>query len=226
LAVLCSECGGPLVAGDGKKLRPDAKTCGPKCRSTRSRRLKRAKKQSALTRSYPPHAKEAAEHIDPHGHGSEVRDVAHKLLEDALRPVVREAITEDALKAIRSMVGLTPRVIQLLEIDMESDDATVRQRAYTLIAKYTLGHQAIVTPESQGAGQQMVVHFDLPRPGASAPLDGQPVLEAEAVETQECETCHIVKPLDEFVASSQRCIECYEGLQRQVAERFGTEATS
>jgi hypothetical protein len=167
--------------------------------------------------------KEAAEHIDPHGHGSTVRDVAHKLLEDELRPVVRESITEDALKAIRSMVGLTPRVIELLAEDMESLDAVVRQRAYTLIAKYTLGHQAIVTPESAGAGQQLVVNFALPRPGGppSETQEGGELVEGSAEETQQCDSCGADKPLSEMVAGSTRCRACFEGLHDDVRERFG-----
>lgn len=220
MAVVCTECSGSLA-----DQRAGSKTCGPRCRSARSRRLKRAKKAFSEARAYPAHAKEIAEHIDPSGHNADVKDITHRLLEQELRPVVREAITEDALRAIQSMVGLTPRIVELIAQDLESEDSTVRQRAYTLVAKYTLGHQAIVTPESAGAGQQLVVNFALPRPGQAvsetqeqeAPVDG------EAEETQPCDTCAVDKPLSEFVAGSQRCRDCYEQLQAEVQERFGTD---
>jgi hypothetical protein len=221
LAAVCSECGGSLA-----DKKPGTKTCKTSCRQKRSRRLARQKKAASAAAQLPPHQLEVSQSIYPSGGRREVVDTAHRLLEQELRPVVREAITEDALRAIQKMVGLTPRIVELLEQDLESEDSTVRQRAYSLVAKYTLGHQAIVTPDSANAGQQLVVNFALPRPGdgpvsetqeLEAPVDGT------AEETQPCDSCAVDKPLSQFVAGSQRCAECYARLQAEVQERFGTD---
>jgi hypothetical protein len=143
----------------------------------------------------------------------ETPDIAHKVIERELAPIVRAAITEEVLRSIRDMVGLTPRVVELIAADLESTDAVVRQKAYGLITKYTIGHPAIMQPEDKGGQQQLVINFAMPRPGDEAQAhpnvsnDDEDVVDADAV--SECDTCHESRPESDFVAGSNRCHECF-----------------
>jgi len=207
----CSECGTSL-AGKG----PHAKTCSPNCRSKRSRRLKRQQKERGEERALPEAQKELSERIR-----GEQDDVLHKVIEEEVRPVVRESITEDTLKAIGNLVGLTPRAVAAIEDDLASDDATIRQRAYTLIMKYTVGHQAIVRPPDEDRSQPIVVNFDLPRPAyVEGDVDNsEPEHVDEAIVVKTCDVCGREAPSDEFAANSTRCLDCY-AKQRARAEAF------
>jgi hypothetical protein len=191
LAVLCSECGGSRRRRQGcaRTLRP----ARPKCRSKRSRRLKRAQEAERARRGrYPPHAKEARSTSTRTATAQTVRDVAHKLLEDELRPVVREAITEDALKAIRSMVGLTPRVIELLAEDMESDDARTPARVHAdreVHARASGDRHARVRRRRPAAGRQLRAPPPRRTPRRAHARRTARARGRSAEETQQCETC-------------------------------------
>ena len=141
-------------------------------------------------------------------------DVTREIVKEELRPVVRAAITEEVLRSIQDLVGLAPRVVELLAQDLESTDPNVRQKAYTLIAKYTLGHTAIVTPEDQGSGQ-LVVNFNMPRPDAEPQYDTDGEVVQEIESERQCAFCDETKPLDKFVAGSDRCWECHAKLHEQ-----------
>lgn len=202
---ICSECSTPLTG-----MGPQAKTCGPAHRSARSRRLKRLKKEAGEAQGHTPAAQEIAARVR-----GEVRDVLPKVIEEEVRPVVRESITEDTLRAIAQMVGLTSAAVAAIADDLGSDDATIRQRAYSLVMKYTVGHGAIVTPIEQDKTQPINVHFQLPRPPA---IEGEATLEeeppepgeiAEATVVKTCDTCGKEGTLDEFAAASTRCKDCY-----------------
>jgi hypothetical protein len=131
---------------------------------------------------------------------------------EELRPIVREAITEEVLRSIDQLVALTPQAITALEADLESDDGLVRQKAYTLLLKYTVGNAAI-TSEDQPTG--LVVNFELPRPGRVAQEDDLP---AEAEELRQCLVCSEEYPTTEFVSGSDRCVTCHEQFQAKVKE--------
>lgn len=204
----CSECGSDL----GNK-RPQAKTCTTECRAKRSRRLRDAKKRSEETQRLPEHAQELTEIVR-----GERDDVVERVVQEEIRPVVREAITEETMRAIQDLVGLTPRVVAAISEDLASEDAVIRQRAYTLVAKYTIGHPAVVRPPEETAQKQLIVNFELPRPG-DTPVDA----EASAVELQEdefrqCDLCGADKPVTSFVAGSNRCADCYEGQQAKAKQ--------
>lgn len=197
---VCSEpgCNNPL---DGKDIK--AKTCSPSCRQKRSRRLRKQKKEAGLAAAATPEQREIAERVR-----AERDDVAHKIIEQEVRPIVRESITEDTMRAIQDMVGLTPQAVRAIGEDLASEDATIRQRAYTLILKYTAGHPAIVRPPDEDKTQPLQVNFNLPRPPKEGEVgeDGEPT---EVVETKECDMCEQHKPVDEFAANSDRCLNCY-----------------
>src|SRR5688572_22829120 len=177
LARRCTECGASLQ-GKG----PNARTCGDKCRSKRSRRQRRQAKEAGAMKAMPEHQKDVAGRVR-----TEIPDVAHDVIEQELRPVVRESITEETLRAIQTMVGLTPAAVAALADDLASEDSTVRQRAYKLVLQYTVGHPAIVKAEDETAGQKLEVHFDLPRP---EPTDETPeVVDAEVVAEDDVRQC-------------------------------------
>lgn len=200
----CSECPEWFVA-----TRPDAKTCSDKCRGHRSRRKRRNKRNSAHASHTDVEHQPVKKIID-----GVVEDVARDQLTKELQPVVREAITEDTLRAIRNMVNLTPNAVAVLEEDLASTNPTIRQRAYTLILKYTVGHPAVVRQEDTDPHQQLVVNFGaMPRPTEGD--DG--TVDAEVIEERECATCHEVKVLDEFVGNSDRCHACHNELLAQAA---------
>jgi hypothetical protein len=187
------------------------KTCGNACRLRRSRRIRRA-------------AREVEEFEQNHGLAAaevaavvrrESPDVITRVMHTALEPIVRESITEDVLQAINGMVGLTVQAVNALQEDLSSEDSTVRQRAYSLVIKYTVGHPALVKPTDTDEGKQLVVNFNLPRP------DSEPIeADAEEVIDVECDMCHMTKPSTEFVAGSTRCAPCFESWRSAIKEQF------
>lgn len=196
----CSECSASLAGRS-----PQTKTCSMNCRSKRSRRLKRANTE-------PARHQEISEFVR-----REAPDIGHKVIQEELRPIVREALTEDVLRSLNRLVALTPAMVAALEEDVHSDDATIRQRAYTLGLKYTVGHPAVVRPEEANHGQQLVVNFQLPRPdsdGIPSSMGGD-IETGEATELVACDSCAADKPATEFVSGSTRCLECFE---RRAAE--------
>jgi hypothetical protein len=193
----CSECPASLA---GRKAQ--TKTCSSKCRSERSRRLARANTDEGQSR-----LAEIAHIVR-----GEAPEIAHRVVQEELRPIVREALTEDVLRSLQRMVGLTPLMVDAIEEDLASEDATIRQRAYSLVMKYTVGHPAVVRPEESNAGQQLVVNFQLPRPGEAAvpgSIRDEPV-DAESTELVPCDACGEDKLASEFVSGSTRCQECFD----------------
>ena len=189
---VCSECGAPLTSKS-----PRARTCSTKCRTARARRI-RDERDTAK-------AATVRELVERH-----VPDEARIALREELRPVVREAIDEDVLKAIQAMVGLTPQAVEVLANDLGSDDPVLRQRAATLVVKYTVGHPALVkATEDKGPGLQ--VYIGLPRPeDVEAEAIDLPTEDVED-ETRVCDVCGNEKLWpDEFESMSNRCKACFE----------------
>jgi hypothetical protein len=213
LSRVCSECPTPLG------LDSKAKTCSTKCRGRRSRRLKRTretKTAGAIAANTLPDQQRALSEVVTAG----APEIAHEVIREELRPVVREALTDDVLRAVKRIVALTPEAIEMLSEDLASDDALVRQKAYTLILKYTVGNNAIVAEERDPQG--LIVNFSLPRPssGGVTPEDGDTV-SVEAVELRTCHMCNQEKPLPSFIANSDRCEDCYEAMQLKAREILG-----
>lgn len=139
--------------------------------------------------------------------------MAHEVIQKQLEPVVREAVTEDIMKAIRDMVGLTPKAVLAIEEDLGSDNETTRQRAYTLIMKYTAGHPALVRPPEEDRTQAIQVNFALPRPEQETVT-----VEVEELDTdtRQCEKCNQVKSQNEFVGVATLCNSCFADRQARV----------
>lgn len=204
----CSECGASL-----RGRAASAKTCSDVCRAGRSRRIKRSREKNLELAQLPAHQKDLQAAIT-----GEVPEVAHEVIQQELRPIVREALTEDVLRSIDNLIGLTPAAIRALEGDLASDDSKVRQRAYELVLRYTVGNQPIVNTDSQSE-RELIVNFNLPRPEGEAQEDE--ITESTAVRV--CLVCDTEKPEHEFVAGSDRCTECHEKLQDKVKSILGDD---
>lgn len=206
----CSECGKSLEG-----LAASAKTDSPKCRSARSRRIGRIKKQNAETAHLDPEQRELRSIVE-----NELEDQAKEVAREELRPVVREAMTEDVMRSIQSLVSLTPRVVEAISEDLDAEDPNVRQRAYSLIARYLFGKDTLVAPQD-GSPSGLVVNFQLPRPGDEATVDSEttgPDAIIDANEVRTCDLCEQEKPVSEFVSGSDRCQTCFDNLQAKTAE--------
>lgn len=144
-----------------------------------------------------------------------------EVMREELQPVVREALTDNVLRSIQDLVALTPTVVAKIKEDLEQEaDPTLRQRAYTLVAKYTLGHPSVAPPPLDQAATGIVVNFQMPRPGDATPSAIEAPQHSDAVELRKCVECTQDKPTTEFVGNSDRCTQCHEALQARVAERF------
>lgn len=199
-ARVCSECGASLAGRAAQSI-----TCSDKCRTSRSKRLRSVRYGPEPD---PEHLRTVREVIR-----GERDDVPQRLLQDELRPVVREAITEDVLRGIADFVALTPQVVAAITEDLSSEDATIRQKAYSLVARYTLGHPSLV-PAEIVEDKNLVVNFNLPRPN----LDATPAVDVEATEFKTCDTCGEEKGETAFIAGSDRCAECYEKQRARAQE--------
>lgn len=211
----CSECGTSLATKG-----PRAKTCSSKCRKDRSRRLQRANDPDSALGS--EHFRQIAQYVR-----NEEPDLVRDVVRDELRPIVREALTEETLRAIQSLLGLAPAAVAALAEDLaNAEDPGLRQRAAALVTKYTMGHPALVSPKDTEPNAQMVVHFALPRPEANSNGGSLGIADAEptdVVEVKTCDECHVEKPADQFVASSSRCQQCYDARRERVLAKFGDD---
>ena len=136
-------------------------------------------------------------------------DELHSIVNKELTPVVREAITDETLRAIQQMVGLTPEAVLAVQADLRSENDSIRQRAYSLILKYTVGNPQITHPDNTDTTRPLQIHFDLPRP-SSGSIDGEAVEIPHDSPTKQCDKCGEDKPFTEFIANSDRCQTCYE----------------
>jgi len=226
----CAEpgCDNPL----GSDAPSTRKTCSDACRAKRSRRIKAQRKKAAQAagdaNALPAHLRPLSERVVD---GRAAKDAAHEVLKEELRPVVRERLTEEVLDGIGGLVDLVPAAIARIQEDLDSDDPKIRQTAYNLIMRYTMGNSSVAPAPAEQAPAPMQVIFQMPRPGDTTPeanetaqnLDGTPAkpsLLGEAEELRACQECGVEQPVSAFVANSERCSACHEAIQERVRARF------
>lgn len=195
----CTECDNPVA---GRAL-----TCSATCRSRRSRRQRET---LASGRDVPTLVTD------------ELERAAQAEFQEQLKPVIKEAITEDVLDAIHDMIGLLPSAIAAIRDDLTSDDKDLRQRAYTQLLRHTAGSKSIVPDVNADKQRDVNVTFGVPRPedlDRATDSQGQ-----EVIQTKECDTCHTAKPLSEFVANSDRCETCFGEMREQAKALLGESA--
>lgn len=197
----CSECENFLPAGSIASR----KTCSANCRAKRHRRLaaqrKKASHVAADQRQIPQDWKDVLE------------DVGHEVAKEELRPVVREALTEDSMQSLQKMVKLLPGVVEELQRDIHHEDEVVRQKAHQMVLRYTLGHEKALPPDDK-APTGLTVNFTMPRPDATAEVSATELpVDADADELRICDTCQEPKPLADFFQGALRCRSCVAAFQ-------------
>jgi hypothetical protein len=201
----CSECENFLPA-DSSKTR---KTCSAPCRQKRSRRITRQRKTAG--------AKGHDATRIPQEWKDVLEDAGTEVVKEELRPVVREAMTEDSMQALQRMVRLLPGVVDQLAKDITHPDDLVRQKAHTMILRYTLGHEKALPPDDkQPAGVNVILA--MPRPDTSESLSDtapQEPVSADAEELRLCDTCSESKPTSEFFGAALRCDACVTAFQER-----------
>lgn len=209
---VCSECGVSL----GDSPRNDKKTCGPAHRKARSVRLaKQRKNRSAAAtdaRTHPEHIAPLSDQV--------TKDIAREVAREEMRPVIREAMTDDVLSAVGELVSLTPLMVAAIKADLTSRDEGIRQRAYTLLARYTLGNPSVAPASVEQAPSPMQVVFNLPRPGDDVTVDATAEEVDAAVQPRACIECGNMQAANAFVSGSDRCLLCHAALRKKVEERF------
>jgi hypothetical protein len=142
------------------------------------------------------------------------------VLREELRPVIREAITQQVLDGIHDLIGHVPKAVAVAAGLLDSTDEKTRYDAATLILRHTTGNKAVVPDVNAGQGNDLTVHFNVPRPET---VEGQA---SGVIETKECDSCHTTKPLDQFVGTSYRCVTCYNKMQDLVKQLESDAAAS
>jgi hypothetical protein len=151
------------------------------------------------------------------GGGNDTLSIAEEVLREELREhISRAALTEDVVADIKNMVKFAPAAIQVLTIQLTSDDETVAQRAAALILKYTMGNPSVAPAPTEQVPQPMQVLFALPERGAPQPAE----IEGEAAVLRACNDCGQPKAPEEFVGNSDRCKTCFDRLQLDVRTKF------
>lgn len=211
---LCTECGKLIIQKPKGGIRV---TCSKNCRSKRSRRKQKEERdrQKAVKQAQLLSDHQAAVNDVVQGR---VPDVANGLIKEEMRPIIREAITDDVLGAIKTMVNLAPQAVAALALDMKDPKPAVRQKAYTLWFQYTVGQQGLHSPDKDGKSGDMTIVFDMPRPPANGHIEDAEIIEEAA---RVCENCGVSKPESDFIESSDRCKECQAALTDQIRQRLG-----
>lgn len=246
----CLECGAPLEGGVQQRF------CNDAHRKRYARRQAR-KQRTAERRQHPerapgePDTERAAEGMLPHSDVSELvgkrRDeIIRQTFIEELRPIVREAIDEDAVRAIKGMVGLAPTAVLVLQQDLLSEDPVTRSKAAALVIKYTLGNPN-VTPPREGSGQGITIINSLPdaprvgivapispETGTEIPIDADVVEDVDGLgpwpdvadaELRTCDTCNLPKSLGEFPGDGPRCATCLAERKAAVLEAFAIDSS-
>ncbi len=211
----CSECGVPLVNADGSPTPAGTKTHNASCRNKRARRLKREEKEAALARRRPKRAKHVLAVAEEVENGAAM----HEAAVEVFKPLIREAMTEKVLGGIQSLIDMQPEALAALRQDLSSNDDKIKQNAYTLWFKYTMGNPSVAPPSTTQAPSGLTVQFNLPRPGDD-PHVALPA-PADAVTLRDCDVCGESKTEAEFVAGSPRCEVCHDKTRELLTKRFG-----
>ena len=212
----CAICGKSLAG-----MSPKARTCGPAHQKALARRRDREREDARKS------AGRGADDVDELTSliNQKTQDAVRAAFVEELRPVLREAIDEDAVRAIQGMVGLAPAAILVLQRDLAGEDPIAASRAAGLILKYTLGN-ALVTPPRADTGDKLVIINALPRPDQPALPPSGDIVDATAyddTETRTCDTCRLPKPLDEFPGNGPRCRQCMDEAKERIVNAFLNE---
>jgi hypothetical protein len=141
----------------------------------------------------------------------EAERATQELLREELRPHVREAITDEVVEQVKSLIGHVPLAIEELAAQLHSEDEELRHKAAKEILRHTTGNKAIIPDINADKSQAIIVNFALPRPDPQSTnlAFGPPTIE----EKRQCDSCLSWKETDEFEGSSDRCAECFKKMK-------------
>jgi len=206
--LICSEC--------GKKLPPGSKTtrrtCSDKCRAERSRRFREGHARAQEEALEEVQVTTTAQKAMGRAITANIDDRIHKVLDRELGPIVREHITEDVQRSIAALLGMMPLAVKAIMEDLSQGDSyDRRQKAYTLLMKYTAGHPKLITDADPAPAAINVVFAGMERPEQTAiEASSEVVQDGEFV----CNGCGEVKPdAARVVAGAERCQGCHQALQ-------------
>lgn len=128
---------------------------------------------------------------------------------EQIKPIVREELAGRVLEQIDRLITLTPEALDALYEDLRGDDAVLRQRAYTLLLKYTVGSPLATDAETEDE-KTLVVNVGMPATGGDT-------VDAEVVTTKTCDVCLEEKPEDQFEGNSERCVKCFTEARERAA---------
>lgn len=193
---VCLNCGRALRGRDVRR-----KTCSDRCRKA----IQRARGAQRVTSLPDAELTGDAVHND-RGPRSPLRQV----IAEELRPIVREAIDEEVIKAIGALVRLSPGAIVALSEDLDSDDPQIRQRAYSLVLKFALDNPHVTPPRADKPHLQ--VDVNLPRPGPPPDRAIELLKEDDPPHDLEhqrvCVGCREPRRTSDFQADAPMCTRC------------------
>lgn len=208
----CTECDRPVN-------RPGA-ACSATCRS---RRKRRRDAEAASGREVTKLVTDEAERA------------ASELLRENLKPVVKEAITEDLVSRIHEMIGAMPEAIEALIEDINpepdgpdgeltDDQLDRRQRAYTQLFKLTAANKNLVPDINADKQRDLTVIFGgaLARSEIAKERLGEEV--SGVIESKTCDACGVAKSLEDFVGTSDRCQQCFDEMREAAVGIVGDRA--
>lgn len=198
---VCLNCGRALAGRDVRR-----KTCSDRCRKA----IQRARGAQRVTSL--PDAELTGDAIhNERGARSPLRQV----ISEELRPIVREAIDEEVIKAIGALVRLSPGAIAALEDDLDSDDPLIRQRAYSLVLKFALDNAHITPPRADKPHLQVDVNLPRPDTTPAPPLDDASRA-LEPAPGRICVGCREPRAASDFQADAPMCSRCLEQRRERV----------
>jgi hypothetical protein len=207
LTCLNPDCDKPRVRGKNGALKKYCEDPTGKCRSAVSARRRRGDGSG----------RDAGRLVS-----DDAEKAAQDVLREELRPVIREAITEEVLDGIKKLVGHVPAAVQVAADALKSADERTRLDAATLLLRHSAGNKAIVPDINEGRHAPMTVVFGVPRPEDLAREPG----ESGVIEAKECDSCGTSKPLDQFVGTSDRCQLCFDKMRaigQGIIDRTGSD---
>lgn len=203
-----------ICALDGceKVTMSGSKYCSPSHRTTYNRRRKAEAKRVAQAR------------IKPTLPEDQVQAATEAAIKEAVEQTIEEALTADVKKALQRAVQLTPKAIDAIEKDLESENEFLRQHAYQTLLKYTIGSQNLVPDMGEDKQPMTVVIEGLARPTEPIVTERQkPHTASELEETLSddstpasyriCDSCGQPKPAEEFMGNSNRCTVCFDRIR-------------
>lgn len=207
----CANCGTEFEPRSGNQKFCDNPECKPAHYRKRTER-RQAEKAALEAMRDPAYAEVFSE--------SEERTLLQTILREELQPFVREQISEETIQAIGKLYKLVPKALAVLQADLSHPDPVVRQKAVTLIMRYSMSDSLL--PKQEDTSPQMHVHvpasLQVPAPEA---IDSTVAEDSDVhvLGQRQCEQCGEHKPADQFEGNARRCQRCVDSFRRETLEQ-------